>query len=135
MATIKTSRGEAVSYMDVAASYTNAGVVYASQEKYEEALEVLQKSLQIKNKLVGHDPMDVATSYMNVANVYDSQGKYEEALDMHRKSLDIKIKVVGHDHKEVADSKWNMAMMFETQGKRDEGTLLLDSETLVPISR
>ena len=110
MATIKTSRGEAVSYMDVAASYTNAGVVYASQEKYEEALEMLQKSLQIKNKLVGHDPMDVATSYMNEANVYDSQGKYEEALDMHRKSLDIKIKVVGHDHKEVADSKWNMAM-------------------------
>ena len=62
MATIKTSRGEAVSYMDVAASYTNAGVVYASQEKYEEALEMLQKSLQIKNKLVGHNPMDVATT-------------------------------------------------------------------------
>ena len=68
-------------------------------------------------------------------NAFQGKGKYEKALDMHQKSLDIKIKVAGHDHKEVADSKWNMAMMFETQGKRDEGTLLLDSETLVPISR
>jgi len=54
----------------VAASYNNIGMVYDSQGKYEEALEVYQKALEIRTRVFGSDHPDVANSCLGIGNVY-----------------------------------------------------------------
>ena len=84
---------------DVAASYNNIANIYDDQGKYEEALEMHTKSLDIKTRMYGVDNhLDVAASYMGLGIVYESLGKYEEALEMYTKSLDIQTRVHGGDN-------------------------------------
>ena len=103
--------------LDVAKSYNNIGYVYDSQGKYEEALEMYTKSLDITSRIYGGDNHpDVATSLMNVGNVLDDMGKYEEALVQHQKSLAIKIRVFGGDHPDVATSFNNIGAVYARKG-------------------
>ena len=80
----------------MAKSYNNIGLVYDSQGKYEEALEMYTKSVDINSRIYGGDNhLDVAASYNNIGGVYYSQGKYEEALEYYQKDLDITVRLVG----------------------------------------
>ena len=94
MATIKTCRGEAVSYMNVAN-------VYDSQGKYEEALDKHQKSLDIKIKVAGHDHKEVADSKWNMAMMFEAQGKRAEARKLFLECEQIYSKAYGPHHAET----------------------------------
>ena len=72
--------------------------VFQSQGKYDAALELYRKSLDIFIKVFGADHPSVATTYSNMGCVYNSQGKYEEALRLFEKSLAIDIEVYGPEH-------------------------------------
>ena len=68
-------------HLDVAKSYNNIGNVYDSQGKYEEALEMLSKSLDIMTRIHGGDNHpDVALSFINIGAVYAGKGDLENAL-------------------------------------------------------
>jgi len=71
------------------------GNVYEAQGKYEQALEVYSKSLDIKIKVTGQDSPLVASTRNNIAIVYRKQGKYEEALEEYSKALDIRVSALG----------------------------------------
>jgi tetratricopeptide (TPR) repeat protein len=105
-----------------AASYTGLGNVFKSQGKYEEALEMHTKSLDIKTRILGGDShLDVATSYNNVSIIYSKPGKYEEALEMYKTSFAIGIRILGGDsHPSVAASYCNMGVVLEKTGKYEE---------------
>jgi len=64
----------------VANSYNDIGNVYYSQDKYDDALDYHQKSLNIRITVFGTDHPDVAKSYMNFANVCDSQTEHQYIL-------------------------------------------------------
>jgi tetratricopeptide (TPR) repeat protein len=108
----------------VAASYNGLGLVYGSLGKYEEALEMHTKSLDITTCILGDDNhLNVATSLMNVAIIYEAQGKYEEALKMHKKSLDIKTRILGGDShldRNVAASYSNIGNIHYRQGQLEQ---------------
>ena len=72
----------------VATSYSNIGLVYADQDKHDEALEYFNKALDIRLKIFGKDHPLVATSYNNIGSVYNAQGKLNEALKYFNKALD-----------------------------------------------
>ena len=102
---------------DVAASYNNIAIIYKNQGKYEEALEMYTKSLDIKTRIYGGDNHpDVATSYNNIGNVYNRQGQYERALEYYQKALEIDIKVSGQDHPDVATSFNNIGVVYQKKG-------------------
>ena len=79
----------------VADSFYNVACTNEAQGKYEEALEMHTKSLEIKTRICGDNHPSVGASLNNMANVYETQGKYEKALEMHTKSLDIKTCILG----------------------------------------
>jgi tetratricopeptide (TPR) repeat protein len=111
----------------VAASYNNIGKSTTEQGKYEEALEMYTKSLDIKTRIYGGDNHldvaktrenmaiiydqqghydqalpDVATSFNNIGAVYEKKGDLENALVQHQKALEIRTRVFGSDHPDVA---------------------------------
>ena len=84
---------------DVAASYNNIGLVYDSQDKYEEALEMQTKSLEIRTRIYGGDNHpDVAASKENIGLVFTAMGKKSEAKQMFTEAARIRRKVLGADH-------------------------------------
>ncbi len=66
----------------------NMANIYKRQGKYEEALEVHRKSLEIRTCIyVGDSHPLVADSWNNIGEVLRNTGRYEETLEMHAKSL------------------------------------------------
>jgi len=114
------------------------GEVYRKQGKYEEALEVYTKSLDIKTRIYGGDVtgdnhLDVAALYNNIGTVYESLGKYEEALEMHSKSLDIKTRILGGDnHPDVAASIKNIGIVYHNKGDRAAATEMYTGIPYIP---
>jgi tetratricopeptide (TPR) repeat protein len=80
------------SHLDVAASLNNMDNIYMRPGKYEEALEVHRKSLEIRTRIYGGDshPL-VADSWNHIGEVLRHTGRYEETLEMHAKSLETQV--------------------------------------------
>ena len=60
--------------------YQQAWGIHQQQGKYEEALEMLSKSIEIRTCIYGGDShLDVAKTRENMANIYVDQGHYDKA--------------------------------------------------------
>ena len=70
-------------HLPVASPCLNIGNVYLVQKKYPEALEMYQKCLKIKTKVLGPDHLDVAKTQSNIAIIFQQQGKYPEVLEIY----------------------------------------------------
>jgi tetratricopeptide (TPR) repeat protein len=69
------------SHLDVATSYNNVAIIYEAQGKYEEALEMHAKSLDIRTRILGGDNhLDVATSLGNLGQVWMTWGSLKRRL-------------------------------------------------------
>jgi len=105
---------------DVAQSYNNLAMLYYSMGRYEEALPLYQKALEIYLGQLGKRHPYVATSYNNLASLYESMGKYEEALPLYQKALEIRLEQLGERHADVATSYNNLATLYSSMGRYEE---------------
>ena len=85
--------------------------------KYDRAVVVAQKALQVAEQNVGPDHPDVATSLNNLALLYKTQRDYAKAEPLYKRSLAIREKALGPDHPSVATSLNNLALLYDTQGE------------------
>jgi tetratricopeptide (TPR) repeat protein len=90
----------------------NMGNVLQKQGKLDEALELYEKSLALKQKSVGGNHSTVADSYNNIANVLQEQGKLKEAIVIYKKSLAIKKNALGEEHMSVVHTYNNLANAY-----------------------
>ena len=92
--------------------------------KYDRAVIVARKALEVAEKNVGPHHPDVATTLNNLAKLYDTQGQYAQAEPLYKRSLAIWEKALGPDHPDVATSLLNLAALYRAT-KLDE-----EAETL-----
>jgi len=91
----------------------------ASYQKgdYARALPLYQRSLAIREKVLGTEHPDVASSLNNLAVLYESTGDYGRALPLTQRSLAILEKVLGtEEHPDVATSLGNLAGLYRSTG-------------------
>src|SRR2546430_12397121 len=77
--------------------------------KYDRAVVVAKKALEVAQNNVGPDHPSVAVSLNNLALLYDTQGQYAQAEPLYKRSLAIAEKALGPDHPAVANSKSDLA--------------------------
>jgi tetratricopeptide (TPR) repeat protein len=82
----------------IACLYGEAGRGFYYSGEYSKALEWYNKSLVIKERVLGTDHPSTADTYNNIALVYGSQGKYVEALEWYNKALSIYKKIFGENY-------------------------------------
>jgi tetratricopeptide (TPR) repeat protein len=95
------------------------------QGKFDRAILVAQKSLEVANANVGPDHPNVATSLNNLAELYRTQGDYTKAEPLYKRSLAISEKALGPDHPDVATSLNNLAFLYHAT-KREKEALELE---------
>jgi len=92
--------------------------------KYDRAIVVAQKALQVAEQNAGPDHPDVATSLNNLASLYQDQGDYASAEPLYKRSLAILEKALGPDHPYVAGSLENLALLYRATKRSSEADVL-----------
>jgi CHAT domain-containing protein/Tfp pilus assembly protein PilF len=80
--------------------------------KFAEAIPLAQRSLAIREKVLGSDHPFVARSLDDLAVLYDEQGRYEEAESVLKRALMIDEKALGPDHPGVAAMLNTLATIY-----------------------
>jgi len=95
-----------------ATTYDNIAAVYRNQGKYDEALELHQKALYIRENVLGKEHPYTAYTYENIARVYSDQGKYVEALEWCCKGYRILLHRLGDTHPHTMDAENSMRVVY-----------------------
>lgn len=90
--------GLGADHPDTAVSYNNVALNLNAQGRYQDAEPLLQKALEIRERVLGEDHPNTATSYNNMASNLDAQGRYQDAEPLYRKALEICERVLGEEH-------------------------------------
>ncbi len=109
----------------IALSYNDLGALNSVMFKYQEALEWLQKSLDIQYKLENHK--NAALSLSNIAEIYLSLEQPEKALDYFNQSLKLHEKSIQFDPKNkdlydvyIAKIYLSIAIVQNASGAKNE---------------
>src|SRR6266540_4067045 len=84
--------------------------------KYDEALRLGERALEIREKRLGPDHLEVARSLNNLAHIYYIRGDYAKAEPLYQRALVIREKALGPDHLEVADSLNSLSTLYWMKG-------------------
>lgn len=100
-----------------------------TQGKYDEAKQLIERSLRIQETNLGEHHPDVAHSLNNLANLLSDhvimsfgmvslarmQGKYDEAKPLYERSLRIQESIRDEHHLDIASSLNNLATTLKSQ--------------------
>jgi tetratricopeptide (TPR) repeat protein len=84
--------------------------------KYDQALPLAERSLAIREKVLGTNHVDVAESLNNLAAIYDDKGDYSKAEPLYKSALEIREKALGSEHADVALYLNNLGLLYLTKG-------------------
>jgi tetratricopeptide (TPR) repeat protein len=87
-----------------------------NQGQYAAAMPFAERSLAIREKVLGPEHPDVAQSLNNLAELYRKLGNYSQAEPLYQRSLAILEKVMGKEHPLVALSLNNLALLYQEMG-------------------
>ncbi|ERT05055.1 TPR repeat family protein, partial [Lyngbya aestuarii BL J] len=87
------------------------------QGKYNEAIPIAERVLEIRERLLGENHLNVASSMAWLAGLYSSQGRYSQAEPLYIQALEMRQKLLGTEHPSVASSLNNLAYLYSSQGR------------------
>jgi tetratricopeptide (TPR) repeat protein len=84
---------------------------------YDKALQLFERALAIRERLLRPDHHDVAASLNSLANLYRARGEYAKAEPLYNQALAIREKALGPEHPDVAASLNNLALLYGNRGE------------------
>ena len=102
--------------LDEARRLNRAVAKLFGEGKFQEAIPAAERSLALREQVLGPMHADVAMSLNSLALLYDAQGAYGKAESLYLRALDIAEKVLGRMHPNVATGLNNLAGLYEHQG-------------------
>ena len=114
------SRRGAADPLEEAKALNQQAVELYQAGRYQEALPLAQRALEINEKALGPEHPDTAASLNNLAGLYEAMGAYEKALPLYQRALKIREKALGPDHPDTANSLNNLAALYCAMGAYDK---------------
>ena len=90
------------------------------QGKYQEALPLLQRTLEINEKVLGSEHERTAINLNNLGWLYEALGQYDNALPLYQRALTILEKTLGPEHENTAGSLNNLGELYRVLGQYDK---------------
>ncbi len=98
----------------------NVGIYFYNRGQYQEAEPLIQRALEIRERVLGPEHPDTAQSLNSLALLYWHQGKDEQAEPLIQRALAIYERVLGPEHPDTASSLNNLAILYREQGKDEQ---------------
>ena len=92
----------------LATSLNNLAELFYAMGRYEAALPLYERSLEIREKELGATHPDTATSLNNLAALYRAMGRYEAALPLYERAVEILNQTLGPDHPNTQAGQKNL---------------------------
>ncbi|GMI35440.1 hypothetical protein TeGR_g1209 [Tetraparma gracilis] len=108
-----------------AAIMSNMGIAYKMMENYDKALELLKRSLEMKEK-AGAEKADILGTVCHIAETYRETGRYSEAMEWGERSLAGEEAELGKNHPSTLISVYNLALACEGAGDLDRAVELFE---------
>jgi len=87
------------------------------QKRYEQALGLAQKALQVARDAFGEDHPKYAVSLNNLAGVHFCLGDLDAAEPLYRQALSLFNRHLGRQHPATAKYVNNLVLLYQAQGK------------------
>jgi CHAT domain-containing protein/Tfp pilus assembly protein PilF len=104
----------------------NEAIKLQDAGKYNEALRVAERALEIRERLLGPEHRDVAAAIDCLAGIYTGRGDYDKAEPLYLRAVAIREKVMGKDDPDTAISVNNLAELYYYRGKYVEAESLFN---------
>ncbi|MEM9454531.1 MAG: serine/threonine-protein kinase [Myxococcota bacterium] len=98
----------------------NLGSVVRGHGELQEARELHQQALALRERTLGSRHPSVAASLSELGLVAHEYEELEEARELYQRALELRERALGPQHPEVASSLTNLGMVAQLQGKREE---------------
>ena len=109
---------------DIATSYQNFGKVYCNQSKIDKALEMYQKSLNIRLDLFNSNHPDIAALYNSIGDLYNQQSQYDQALETYQIAANIYLDIPGDQSLKISTIYNHIENICRKQGKDDQAVFM-----------
>lgn len=103
-----------------ASTYNNISIVLQKLGHFDEALEMLQKCLEIREAALGTHNTTTASTYNSMSEILEEKGDLVEALDMNMKGLETFESILGPSHPSTATIYDSIASQLQSMGQLDE---------------
>ena len=88
--------------------------------RYQEALPLSQRALEINEQVLGPEHPAIAISLNNLAGLYQAMGAFDQALPLYQRALKIREKALGPEHLDTASSLNNLAALYWAMAAYDQ---------------
>ncbi|MET0718245.1 MAG: tetratricopeptide repeat protein, partial [Pseudoxanthomonas sp.] len=112
--------GKAEDSIDVITSLSNEAIILAALERYDEAVAVHRKVVELRGRSVGIDSVATNMERVYLANSLNRAGRKQEALAQFEHALPILEREQGADHEDVQQFKQSHAEVLLSLGRAAE---------------
>ena len=98
-------------YEELSHLYMKLGITYSLQGKYDDAIKILQKAIDIREKFLRRTYLDISICYNALGEAYEPKHEYVKALHCFGKSLEIREKFVPEENIQLSKVYMNMGRM------------------------
>ncbi len=84
---------------------------------YQKALPHINRTLEIRNSLLGPAHSSTLKAQNALANTLESLGRLEESEAIYKKNLDIRRRVLGAEHPDTLNSMHDLAALYNKKGR------------------
>ena len=95
------------------------------QGKYQEAIPLAEKAVEMERRLRGPEDPEFVTSLNDLAFLYHKMGEYAKAEPLFQQALRIRQKVLGPERPDTARSLSNLGDLYDDMGEYAKAQLLL----------
>ena len=102
------------------------GIVYQNLGLYKDAKPYLEKSLDVRRRLLGPEHPDTLTSMNEMAGAYFDDGRYPEAEKLARETLDARSRLLGEDNRNTLATASLLGRIYSESGRPRAAADLLE---------
>ncbi len=93
------------------------GMTYLELGVYPEAQRQLERTIQLRRRVLGEDDPGTLTSLRRLATVYLNQGKFAQAEPLYKKVLEVQRRVLGEQHADTLQSMFDLGVVYDGGAK------------------
>ncbi len=109
---------------ELALTLNNLAELYRTQTRFDEALPLYNRALEIDRRSLGEGHISVALGLNNLALLHYDRGAYVEALAILQRALVIEEQALGPEHPDLINTIENEAVVLRVLRRHEEAAQL-----------